>query len=137
LLAARRRDLAAVVSVAAFAHPRELMRRQMRAHHIPYYPVGRLVLRFIEHTIGACLDDIAPCRTVAQVRCPLLLVHGTDDTRVPPADARRIFAHRRDGSTELVLLPGTGHDSRAAIAAHGEVLLDFLRRRLVGTVDPL
>ncbi|WP_293689456.1 alpha/beta hydrolase, partial [Thiolapillus sp.] len=47
LLASRRRDLAGIISIASFAHPRELMRRQMRSHHIPYYPVGWLVLRYI------------------------------------------------------------------------------------------
>jgi dipeptidyl aminopeptidase/acylaminoacyl peptidase len=130
LLAARRNDLVAVVSVAAFAHPGELMRRQMRAHHVPYYPLGWLVLCFVERTIGVRLGDIAPINTVARVRCPVLLVHGAEDAAVPPADAQRIFAKRRDGRTELAVIPGADHNSGDAITAHGEVLLEFLRRYL-------
>jgi len=128
LVAARRSDLAAVVSIAAFAHPVQLMRRQMRAHHIPYRPLGWLVLRYIEWAIGARFDAIAPCNTIRQVTCPVLLVHGEDDRRVPIADALHIYAKRRDSHTELLSLPETGHDSRQAIALHAESLLAFLGR---------
>lgn len=128
LVAARRPDLAAVVSVAAFADPAELMRRQMRAHRIPYVPVGWLVLHYIEWIIGFHFNDIAPCNTIRRVSCPVLLVHGEDDERVPSMDAQRIFVNRVNGRTELLMLPETGHDSRDAIAVHGESLLRFLRR---------
>jgi dipeptidyl aminopeptidase/acylaminoacyl peptidase len=130
MVAARRHDLSAVVSVAAFAHPAELMRRQMRAHKIPYRPVGWLVLRFIERTIGARFDDIAPCNTIGRVACPVLLVHGDEDRRAPLADARRIHANRRDDRVELLVLPGAGHDSIEAIETHGKTLLAFLRRQV-------
>lgn len=128
LVAARRPDVAAVVSVAAFAHPADLMRRQMRSHHVPYVPVGWLVLKYIERIIGFRFNDIAPSSTIRLVGCPVLLVHGKEDERVPSMDARRIFANRLNERTELLMLPETGHDSRDAIAAHGELLLSFLRR---------
>jgi dipeptidyl aminopeptidase/acylaminoacyl peptidase len=132
LLAAHRRESAGVVSLAAFAHPADLMRRHLRSHHIPYWPLGWLVLRYVERTIQARFDDIAPCTTIHRVRCPVLLVHGKADTRVPPADAERIYANRRDDRTELLLLPATGHDSPEAIALHGQVLTAFLRRYTTG-----
>jgi pimeloyl-ACP methyl ester carboxylesterase len=44
LLAAQRPEPAAVVSLAAFAHPADLMRRHLRSHHIPFRPLGWLVL---------------------------------------------------------------------------------------------
>ncbi len=128
LVASRRGDLAAVVSIAAFAHPGVLMRRQMRSRHIPYWPIGWLVLRYIERTIKARFDAIAPCNTIRHVSCPVLLVHGEEDDRVPPSDARRIYANRPDERTTLLLLPATGHDSSDAIFAHGGSLLAFLRR---------
>lgn len=128
LVAARRPDLAAVVSVAAFAHPADIMRREMRSHHIPYVPFGWLVLHYIERIIGVRFNAIAPCNTIRRVSCPVLLVHGTDDERVPLLDAQRIFANSVHERTELLILPDTGHDSRDAITTHGESLLRFLRR---------
>ena len=136
LVASRRHDLAAVVSVAAFAHPADLMRRQMRSHHIPYLPIGWLVPHYIERTIGARFDDIAPCNTIRQVTCPILLVHGERDKTVPPADALRIHANRRDGRTELLMLPETDHDSRATIAKYGGSLVAFLSRSADGSAEP-
>ncbi len=133
LVAAHCADLAALISIGAFAHPAELMRGQMRTNHIPYWPIGWLVLRFIERTIDARLDDIAPCNTIRRVKCPVLLVHGEDDERVLPDDARRIFANRPDERIELLMLAETGHDSREAIYAHADALIEFLRRRVAAS----
>jgi len=128
LLASRRQDLSGVVSISAFAHPEELMRRQMQSHHIPYVPVGWLLLAYIQRTIKARFDDIAPCNTIRQISCPVLLVHGEKDKVVPAADAQRIYANRLDDRVELLLLPKAGHDSRRAISRHGEALIAFLQR---------
>lgn len=128
LVASRRHEPAAVLSIAAFAHPVDLMRRQMRAHHLPYWPVGWLVLRYIEYTIQARFDAIAPCNAIRAVTCPVLLVHGEADDRIPPSDALRIYANRRDERTELLMIPATGHDSSEAVLEHGEALVAFLRR---------
>ncbi|MGD8589644.1 MAG: alpha/beta fold hydrolase, partial [Chromatiales bacterium] len=94
LVASRRHELAGVISIAAFAHPAELMRRQMNSHHIPYLPLGWLVLRYIERTIQASFDAIAPCHTIRLTTCPVLLIHGEADATVPPDDARRIYHNR-------------------------------------------
>ena len=137
LVASRRHDLAGVVSLAAFAHPADLMRRQMRSHHIPYLPIGWLVLRYIERTIQVSFDAIAPCNTIRQLTCHVLLVHGEQDDTVPLADAHRIYNNRLDDQVELLLLPDTGHDSREAILTHGGSLLAFLQRCGVDSPKPL
>jgi len=128
LLASRRNDLAGVVAIASFAHPEELMRRQMAAHHIPYIPIGWLVLKYIERTIGHKFDHIAPCNTIRKITVPVLLVHGEADRFVPVADARKIHANRPHDRVELLLLPGVGHNSAKAIATHGDKLVHFLLR---------
>lgn len=130
LLASRRQDLSGVVSIAAFAHPAELMRRQMRSHHIPYMPVGWLLLRYVQRVIKARFDDIAPCNTIRQIACPVLLVHGERDKVVPSADAQKIYANRLDDRVELLLLPKAGHDSRRAITRHGQELIAFLQQTM-------
>ncbi len=136
LLASRRQDLSGVVSISAFAHPEELMRRQMQSHHIPYVPVGWLLLAYIQRTIKARFDDIAPCNTIRQISCPVLLVHGEKDKVVPSADAQRIYANRLDDRVELLLLPKAGHDSRRAISRHGEALIAFLQRNTLDKNQP-
>jgi dipeptidyl aminopeptidase/acylaminoacyl peptidase len=130
LVASRRTDVAAVVSIAAFAHPEELMRRQMQAHLIPYVPLGWAVLRYIEHTIGIRYEAIAPVNTIRNVHCPVLLVHGSKDRSVPAADVEAIFAQRAHRRVELLTLPEAGHDSVEHIERHWEDLTIFLQGAL-------
>lgn len=90
LHAARVDDVCGVVSLAAFAHPRELMRRFLAERRVPYPMLGWWVLRHVQRVIGARFDDIAPITSLQALRCPVLLVHGRDDRTVPFADALRL-----------------------------------------------
>lgn len=110
LAASRRRDLMAVVSVAAFSHPAAMMRRWLEARGIPYLPVGWLILRYVEHVIGHRFDDIAPVATVGKVGCPTLLVHGERDETVPVAEARAIYAARGGDHVRLKIIAGSHDD---------------------------
>jgi pimeloyl-ACP methyl ester carboxylesterase len=127
LCASRRDDLRAVISIAAFAHPRELMARIMRQRGIPYLPFGWWMLRHIERVMGVAYDAIAPVNTVSRIRIPLLLVHGLEDRRVPVADAHAIHARCSVGGNRLLLVPG-GHAAAGALRSHGAVLVAFLQR---------
>ncbi len=108
LAASRRDDLAVVVSVAAFAHPHAVMRRLLAAWRVPYIPFGWYVLRYVQYAIGYRFDDIAPINTIGRLHCPVLLVHGTEDTMVPVADARALHA-RCNGRCSVLLVKGS-HD---------------------------
>ena len=101
LSASRRHDLAAVVSIAAFAHPEQLMRRWFAARRVPYWPLAWSINRALERVIGASFEAIAPVNTVVKASCPVLLVHGRQDTVVPLADAHQIW---RQGSQPNVVL---------------------------------
>ncbi len=116
-------DVRAVISLSAFAHPREVMRRFMAEKRVPYPLLGWYVLRHVQRVIGASFDDIAPLTTMAQVRCPTLLVHGRDDATVPVGDAKRLLA--ASAQARLLLVDGD-HDLRESLAAHAPVLVDFL-----------
>lgn len=127
LLASRRDDIAAVVSLAAFAHPGEVMRQMMAANHVPYWLVGRWVLRYVEKAIGVRFEAIAPRNTIIQVKCPVLLVHGEQDLTIPVRDAHELFAHA-SSRAELLVVPGATHFSIDRMLAHRSVLVDFLNR---------
>jgi len=125
--ASRRSDLAGVVSVSAFAHPAEVMRRWLAERRIPFHPVGWYVLRHVQRVIGASFDAIAPVNTIAQVGCPVLLVHGIDDEIVPHGDAARLAAAGRTGAVQCLSVEGT-HDLAQAMRRHQPALLRFLDR---------
>jgi pimeloyl-ACP methyl ester carboxylesterase len=129
LAASRRDDIAAVVSLSAFAHPDGMMRRWLAGKRLPFVPLGWYVLRYVEHVIGHRFDAIAPVTTLPRVRCPVLLVHGRDDTVIPPSDAEWLHASRGDTPAELRLLPGD-HDLSQHIEAERPELLAFLEAAL-------
>ncbi len=125
LAASRRRDVDAVISVAAFAHPEWMMRRYLDRPWLPR-PLGRLVLRYVEWVIGHRFDAIAPLHTVCRIPCPVLLVHGSDDRTVPLADARAIAAACPSSRIRLLVIPGADHDSVQKVEEHGAALVRFL-----------
>jgi uncharacterized protein len=124
LHASRHDDVRAVISLSAFAHPREVMRRFMAEKRVPYPVLGWYVMRHVQRVIGVSFDEIAPLTTLAGVRCPTLLVHGRTDSTVPVDDARRLQAV--SGQARLLLVDGD-HDLREALAPHSQTLVAFLR----------
>ncbi len=134
LAASRRRDIAAVVSLAAFAHPEEVMRRFIAARRIPFVPLGWYALRYVEWVIGYRFAAIAPENTIRGVHCPVFLLHGTEDETVPPEDSRRLAA-RATGSTRLLLLAGD-HESIEAMDDAISSIADFLAEALTAKSSP-
>lgn len=127
LCASRRRDIRAVISLSAFAHPQEVMQRWLDAHHIPIPILGQWVLRHVQQVIGARFDDIAPVTTVTNVRCPIMIVHGEQDEAVPVQDARRILQASDRPADRLLLVPG-GHDLTESLAdGHLRDVVRFLQ----------
>ena len=131
LVASRRPGLAAAVSVGAFAHPEQVMRRWLAAYRVPYWPLGWLVNRYVEWVIGTRFSRIAPLATLAQARCPVLLLHGAQDTTVPLADAQALIAQRGTAPARLLTLDGT-HEAFADPAAAERAVLEFLAGQMAG-----
>ncbi len=129
LTAARRKDLAAVVSLAAFSHPKTMMRRWFQSKGIPYRPVGWLILAYVQWVIGHAFDAIAPLHTIRRITCPTLLIHGTDDDTVPVWEAQLIYASRTGDHVQLKLVDGS-HDDFRDLEKDLPALLDFLTRHL-------
>lgn len=129
LCASRRPDVRAVVSLSAFAHPREIMRRWLAELHIPYPILGWYVIRHVQQVIGARFDDIAPLTSIARITCPVLLIHGAHDELVPLEDARRLQAAGFAGKVQGLTIQG-GHDPSAALQADTAHVVDFLQHSL-------
>jgi uncharacterized protein len=99
--------LRAVVTVGAFAHPREAM-LEMGLGRTWLAPAMPLVFRFMEWRVGAKLDDLAPERQIARVAGRVLVIHGQHDTIVPVSNAHRLM-RAAPVHAELWLLPDRGH----------------------------
>jgi dipeptidyl aminopeptidase/acylaminoacyl peptidase len=127
LTATRRDDVQAVVSLSAFAHPKEIMRSLMDEAGIPYPLLGWYVMQHVQAVIGARFDDIAPINSMTKLRCPVLLVHGADDQVVPFQNVERLHSAGRPGLVQCLRVSG-GHDPSESIKAHLTSLTDFLRQ---------
>ncbi|RAJ42427.1 dipeptidyl aminopeptidase/acylaminoacyl peptidase [Kitasatospora sp. SolWspMP-SS2h] len=73
----------------------------------------------------AALAERSPVNRAAGVRCPVLLVHGANDSRVPAAMATRMFMAlaRADRDATLALFPDEGHE---VVTAANRAALDGL-----------
>ena len=135
LLASQRKDLAAAVSLSAFAHPAGTMRRLLKRKRIPYWPFGAYILFYIQRVIGYRFDDIAPLNTIGKANCPVLLVHGTEDETVPVSEVQEIYAGRRDARVKLLLMPGS-HEDYGDIERHVAAAIVFLDAAMRVPVSP-
>lgn len=128
LVASRRHDIRAVISLSAFDHPERVMRTYLARAKIPFIPLGWLVCRYVERIIGHRFDAIAPVNTIGGIRCPVLIGHGADDILVLPEAANAIHARAAPGLAQLALLEGTGHDEPVCYDRISMILTGFLDR---------
>jgi uncharacterized protein len=129
LAASRRDDVAAVISIAAFVHPESIMRQLLKGWRVPFVPLGWYILKYVQHVIGHSFDAIAPLNTIARVRCPVLLIHGTADETVPASDAQILHARCQRGVGELLLVSG-GHDRYDELESEVGLVVSFLARAM-------
>jgi pimeloyl-ACP methyl ester carboxylesterase len=118
LCATWRNDLSAVISVSAFAHPEQVMRRWLAAYRVPFWPLGWGVNRYIEHVIGHRFDDIAPLHTIARLKLPVLLIHGQQDEVVPLMCAQQLQAAAPHAQTLFCAGRHDGFDDEVALYAN-------------------
>ena len=120
-------DIDAAISLSGFVHPTRMMQRWLAARHIPYMPLGWLVLRYIEAVIGHRFDTIAPVTVIRGLDIPVLIAHGRGDTVIPPADAEALARAGPPETTWQVWLEG-GHDLSDELAAQWPRLAGFLEQ---------
>ena len=125
LLSASRIKWAAVISLSAFAHPKDMMLRFMDERRIPKPLIQPWIMNQVQSIIGATFDEIAPVNTIRKIQCPIMLVHGTYDQDVPLAEAQRLIKHAPEGTQSLIIEGGT-HDLRSAINLLAPEFMKFM-----------
>ncbi|MFV9673209.1 MAG: alpha/beta hydrolase [Acidimicrobiia bacterium] len=128
--AANNQAIDAVVAVASFAHPAEMMRE-----NFPFpAPVTWALLQVVQRMIGHRYDDFAPRNRIADVEAPIMLMHGDADNVIPFQDS--IDLHERLPGSELVIVPDGTHSDLEAFGPFFPTVDEFLGKHLLSTVAP-
>lgn len=109
--AAHDERIGSVVTVGAFANPLDLMKKQLSERHIPYSPLGKMAIAYLQHHVGFKFEDIAPEKHIAKAKASFLLIHGEEDVTVPVLHAKRLQASGSKENTTLWVIPGRGHSN--------------------------
>lgn len=90
---------------------------EMAKHLYPYLPVWQFLPKRFRN------DE-----KVANIRVPMLIIHGEDDPTVPAAMAHTLFDNAQ-GQKELIIVPGADHID--SLTRGGEKLQETIRRFVV------
>ncbi|NOX86409.1 MAG: alpha/beta fold hydrolase, partial [Chlorobi bacterium] len=96
------------ITVGAFANPLNMMRHQLSSHYVPFYPLGWLLIKYLQKRVGFRFEEIAPERFIGKTKAAILLIHGKDDKTVPFSNAEQLLAAGNKNVT-LWGIPGRGH----------------------------
>jgi alpha-beta hydrolase superfamily lysophospholipase len=69
-----------------------------------------------------------PLPKLSRGRAPLLVLHGTDDDLIDPAEAERAYEAAGTTDKQLVLVPGHGHNDIAQSPVYWDALAAFIAR---------
>jgi alpha-beta hydrolase superfamily lysophospholipase len=99
-----------------------------RRRHIPFPRcLARLVTRRAGKLAGVSLTRPRPLDLAPRVSCPVLILHGTNDSLVTGAEARRL-AGAFPSPPGFIEVPGAGHGDVVTIG--GDPLLEQVLRLL-------
>ncbi len=100
-----------VVTVGAFADPRDVMRKEIEARHIPYFPLIWLFFKFLEWHLGVKLQTIAPVNNISKSNAEILLIHGKKDKVVPFEQAEKLMTNKGNARVQLWAIENRGHSN--------------------------
>ncbi len=101
--------ISSVVTVGAFANPLDVMKQQLKQHHMPYIPVGWGVITLLQSRVGFKFADVAPEKHISHSDADFLLIHGDKDETIPPAHLRRLYDASKDGNASMWLIENRNH----------------------------
>jgi pimeloyl-ACP methyl ester carboxylesterase len=87
---------------------------------------GKMPL-FAIHRQDQAVHNHDTCRRLSEIRCPVLILHGTQDRLVPRASAEQL--HNGIRGSRLVLLEGAGHQLHSERADEvDQLVIDFISK---------
>ncbi len=121
-----------VIALSSFSTLRSVVEERARKMR-PLVTQGDVAaaLMLAERRAAFRVDEVSPLAAAAQIRVPVLLIHGLNDRDTLPAHSQGLDAALA-GPHRLILVPGAGHnDALASEAVWGETVawLAALERR--------
>lgn len=87
-----------------------LFRIRLQAdYHLPTFPLIPLCRLYARLLLGFDCANSSPIRGIANVKTPILFIHGENDTYIPPQMSQGLFDAKTQGVRRLYLVPGAGH----------------------------
>ncbi|MBR0574718.1 alpha/beta fold hydrolase [Proteiniclasticum sp. BAD-10] len=74
----------------------------------------QLVNQFIKSKSGFSIEDVSPVKEVPSIKKPILFIHGTQDTYIPPMMAKAMYAFKVENKF-LYLAEGGEHSTAMAV----------------------
>jgi len=100
-----------VITVGAFANPRDVMKLEFEKRHISYFPVVYLFFEYVQYKIGFRFNDFAPVNNINKVNAQILIVHENNDVTAPVTQAESLYKSSNQNKTELWIIIGAGHSN--------------------------
>jgi uncharacterized protein len=125
----------ALVSTSAFADPVTMTARALRYLRIPRWPFLWLVCRCWEYWLGATGEEVAPQNRIADIKVPILLIHGDADRLIPPSDMRTLYTRANEQYAEHWFMQGRRHSDLLSDPEFGLQVTAFLGRTLAIPVE--
>lgn len=133
LAAAQLEGVRCVIAQCSYDSIRNAVDRRFRDHlGVPGWLGGSLLTYFAERQLGVSADRISPLEEIKKLRCPLLMIAGTADTRTLAGDTRRLYDAATTPTKELWMIEGAGHEDlyRASPQEYERRVLEFLEKYL-------
>jgi uncharacterized protein len=109
-LAARElRDVKWVVLESVYPTLADAVDRRFRTMFgVPGWLAGMLLVPMAEWRLGMSVNDVNPVERIADLRCPVFIIHGGADRHTLPESARVLLARAHDPKS-IWFVPGAGH----------------------------
>jgi uncharacterized protein len=96
----------AVVAASTFSDLRTIASE--RAFGLPAWSLGPAFTR-AEHDATFVVDEVSPMKAAAQLRVPVLLIHGADDRDTVPSHSQRVFEALHEPK-QIIVVPNASHN---------------------------
>lgn len=128
-------EVKAIVLDSTFSRMKEVIQRNFREYlpHIPFFPIGYLVLVCIRLRTGVYFPHINPVRAIGRLTPrPVLIIHGTRDEKIPTRHAEELM-HSAKGDVSVWIIPGADHHGtyRTAGKQYEERVIEFFSTHLL------
>jgi fermentation-respiration switch protein FrsA (DUF1100 family) len=98
-----------IIADSGFTSAKEVFTHVLHSmYHLPAFPMIQIADRVNRQKAGYGLDECNSAREVEKAKVPLLLIHGSADTFVPPWMCDQIYDHCKSPKTKLII-EGAGH----------------------------